>query len=201
MCWSTFKIINLQCSWLKQLFDDSFHEWKVIPFFYIKKVFGNNFKFHSDLDYKFRNNVLLSKFYEKILSNWIFTLIHLQSSPLVFWTNFYGTIKMCELTKKTVFFKRFSEHNVNFVMDLLDNSGKFKSWHVFKAKYKLNHKFYFQWLQLTDAKPKAWKNIVQNDINNNGSLTIKDHRIIQKTRIISLNKLERVKCSQLWCQI
>ena len=104
---------------------------------------------------------------------------------------------MCELTKKTVFFKRFSEHNVNFVMNLLDNSGKFKSWHVFKAKYNLNHKFYFQWLQLTDAKPKAWKNIVQNDIKNNGSLTIKDYRIIQKTRIVSLNTLERVKCHRV----
>ena len=30
---------------------------------------------------------------------------------------------------------------------------------------------------------------VQNNINNNGSLTIKDHHIIQRTRIISINKL------------
>ena len=37
-------------------------------------------------------------------------------------------------------------------MPLLDNSGKFKSWNVFKMKYNLNHKFYFQWLQLTDTK-------------------------------------------------
>ena len=96
---------------------------------------------------------------------------------------------MCELTKKTVFFKRFSEHNVNFVMDLLDNYGKFKSWHTLKTKYNLNSKFYFQWLQLTDAAPKTWKNIIQNNINNNGSLTVKDHHIIRRTRIISINKL------------
>ena len=74
-------------------------------------------------------------------------------------------------------------------MDLLDNSGKLKSWHVFKTEYNLNHKFYFQWLQLTDAIPKAWKNIVQNNINNNGSLTIKDHHVIRRTRIVSINKL------------
>ena len=51
-------------------------------------------------------------------------------------------------------------------MDLLDNSGKFKSWHVFKMEYNLNHKFYFQCLQLTDVQ----NNIVQNNINNKVSL-------------------------------
>ena len=59
---------------------------------------------------------------------------------------------MYKLIKKVVYFKRFSEHNDNFVMPLLDNSGKCKSWNVFKMKYNLNHKFYFQWLQLTDTK-------------------------------------------------
>ena len=34
---------------------------------------------------------------------------------------------MFKLIKKTIYFKIFSEHNVNFVMDLLDNSGKFKN--------------------------------------------------------------------------
>ena len=48
---------------------------------------------------------------------------------------------------------------------------------------------YFQWLQLTDAIPKAWKDIVQNNINNNGSLIIKDHDIILRTIMVSINKL------------
>ena len=96
--------------------------------------------------------------------------------------------KYVRITEKTVYYKRFSEHNINYVMDLLDNSGKFKSWHVFKTEYNLSHKFYFQWLQLTDAIPKAWKNNVQNNINNNDSFTIKDHYIIQSTRILSINK-------------
>ena len=74
-------------------------------------------------------------------------------------------------------------------MDLLDNSGKLKSWHVFKTEYDLNQKFHFPWLQLTNAMPKAWKNTVQNNINNNSSLTIKDHQIIRRTRIVSINKL------------
>ena len=74
-------------------------------------------------------------------------------------------------------------------MNLLDNSGNFKSWHVFKTESNLNHKFYFQLLQLTDAIPKARKYIVENNINNNGSLTIKDRHIIRSTRTVLINKL------------
>ena len=67
------------------------------------------------------------------------------------------------INKKAEYFKRFPEHNVNFVMDVLDSSGKLMhlvcSWHVFKTEYNLNHKFYFCWLQLTDAIPKAWETL------------------------------------------
>ena len=63
------------------------------------------------------------------------------------------------INKITLYFKRFSEHNVNFVMDLSGNSEKFKSWHTFKTECSLNHKCYIQWFQLTDAIPKAWKKL------------------------------------------
>ena len=26
-----FKFVSLQCSWVEKLFDDCFHEWKIIP--------------------------------------------------------------------------------------------------------------------------------------------------------------------------
>ena len=43
------KIISLQCSWVRRLYDDSFHEWKVILLKLIKKSFGSHFKSHSNL--------------------------------------------------------------------------------------------------------------------------------------------------------
>ena len=76
--------------------------------------------------------------------------------------------KYVQFNKKTRYFKKFSEDNVNSVMIFLDNFGKFKSWHEFKTACNLNQKFYFQWLQLIDAIPKAWKKIFQININNNG---------------------------------
>ena len=27
------KVVSLKCSWIKSLFDNNFHQWKVIPFY------------------------------------------------------------------------------------------------------------------------------------------------------------------------
>ena len=68
------KVISLQCSWVKKLYDENFHEWKVIPLHLICITFGQNFKFHSNLScypklrtsflvfYKKRENLLLMLF-------------------------------------------------------------------------------------------------------------------------------------------
>ena len=84
-----------------------------MPLFCMKMTFGKNFQFHSILDYKLKNKFLSSKFGKKILSYWMI---------------YYN--KYVQINKKTTYFKRFSEHNVIFVMDLVYNSGKVKSWHV-----------------------------------------------------------------------
>ena len=158
---------------------------KVIPLFYIKKTFGNNFKCYSNLDYKLRNKVLLPKFYRKILSSWMINFTTPPELPSSILNQFLWYNKYVRINKITVYVKRFSEHNLNFMID----SEKFRSWHIFKTEYNLNHKFHFQWLEVTDSIPKAWKNIVQKNINNNGPITIKDHHIMRRTRIFSINKL------------
>ena len=45
------KIISLQCSWLRKLCDETFHEWKKIPSHLLNKYFGKSFKFHSYLSF------------------------------------------------------------------------------------------------------------------------------------------------------
>ena len=52
------KAISMQCSWVKRLFEDDFHDWKILPLFLIDKHLGKNFKFHNDLDI---SNDVLSK--------------------------------------------------------------------------------------------------------------------------------------------
>ena len=47
-----FKIQCLQCSWVKKLHDDCFHEWKIIPLHLLGKYFGSSFKFHFSLHFE-----------------------------------------------------------------------------------------------------------------------------------------------------
>ena len=62
------KITSIQYSWVKQLLEDDFHDWKIIPLFLIGKHLGKNLKFHNNTDI---NNNIISKFlsfYQDILN-------------------------------------------------------------------------------------------------------------------------------------
>ena len=64
------KITSLQCSWVKRLYDDSFHAWKVIPLFLIKSHLRKNFVFHSNLNTKQKIVKKVPKFYQEMLKRW-----------------------------------------------------------------------------------------------------------------------------------
>ena len=65
------KMISLRCSWVKRLYDESFHEWKVIPNYLITQALGDNFRFHSNLKFNkfFRNSLksTLPIFYQGLI--------------------------------------------------------------------------------------------------------------------------------------
>ena len=53
----------MQFSLVKRLFEDDFHEWKLIPLLLIGKHLGKNFKFHNNIDI---NDDLLSRYFHKM---------------------------------------------------------------------------------------------------------------------------------------
>ena len=42
------KISSLQSSWIKRLFDENFHDWKILPLHIIHKSLGKTFVFQSN---------------------------------------------------------------------------------------------------------------------------------------------------------
>ena len=64
------KIIALQCSRIRRLYDNSFHEWKFIPLYLIEQSFGTSFKFHSNLLFKSNKTTFFPSFYSEIILNW-----------------------------------------------------------------------------------------------------------------------------------
>ena len=72
------KTTSLLCSWVQKLYDNNFHEWKIIPLHLIVKNFGNKFNFHSNLSF---NKDLIDDFplfYKNIFNFWS---KHLSVSP------------------------------------------------------------------------------------------------------------------------
>ena len=65
------KITSVPCSWVKKLFEDDFHDRKIILLLLIGKHLGKNFKFHNNIYISKDNLSKFPSFYQDIFSKWI----------------------------------------------------------------------------------------------------------------------------------
>ena len=64
------KASSLQCSWIKRLFHEYLHEWKIILVYLTKTNFCRNFKFHPRLEPSVRSIKNVPIFYKVVIKNW-----------------------------------------------------------------------------------------------------------------------------------
>ena len=101
------KITSIQCSWVKRLFEDDFHDWKVIPLFLIGKHLGKNFKFHNNIDL---SKDILSKFpsfYQNIFIKWINNYTAKPTLPSMILSEFIWFNSNIKVDSKPVHFSFF----------------------------------------------------------------------------------------------
>ena len=158
----------------------SIHEWKLIPLKMIKKSFDDELKFHSNLSFNNSYVKHFSCFYKNILLNWkqylstySETISDILSQNL--WLNKNIIIDNC-----IVNFTKFSQKNINFVDQLVNESCQLKKWQKLKDHYHLDNDMYFQWAQLIHAIPQIRKNkIKQNLTKNESDLLVLNHHLIK----------------------
>ena len=63
------KVVSSQCSWIKRLFDNNFHLWKLIPLHLICQYLEKKIKFHSNLEVSHSILCKFPKFYKDIFIN------------------------------------------------------------------------------------------------------------------------------------
>ena len=114
------KITRLQCSWIKRLYDNNFHEWKIIPKYLISKTFGSMSKFRLNLDFKKDLLKQFPSFYCSIFNNWKTYFFNSPEIPSCILSEFLWFNWHIKIDNKPVFFKHFSEHGVNFTYQLFD---------------------------------------------------------------------------------
>ena len=78
---------------------------------------------------------------------------------------------------------------MNFIGQLFNDNGNIKPWKDLKIEFHLKDTRKIYWLQIIDALPKTWKDIILNNKGNAKGLVIFDHHIVRNSQIHSLNKL------------
>ena len=182
------KIIALQCSWIRRLYNNSFHEWKLIPLYLTEKSFGRSFKFHSNLLLESNKTKFFPSFSREIFLYWKKHLIMMTEIPSSILSQYLWYNANIQIDKTSIHFSQFSEKNINYVSQLFNNNGSIKRWHKFKGEYNL-HQNYSQWVQLIDSIPEKWKFIIKKINEVAANLITHDHHLIKGSRVTTLDKL------------
>ena len=103
-------------------------------------------------------------------------------------SNFLWYNKHILIDTKPVYLSSFPDKNVNFINNLLDSLGNFKSWNVLKTEFKLADSLYFSGMLLINAIPLNWKTIIKHNCSS-ANLLLPNHHLIKKNNLISLDML------------
>ena len=133
------KISGLQCSWVIKLYDQNSYDSKLIPMHFVNNAFGKNFIFYSNLTLKAFVFHQFPTFNVNILQSWKRNFSHISYHSHIthitpncigsrfLWLNNYVTTD-----NKSVHFKEFSSHNINFINQLFISEAEFKDWNHIK---------------------------------------------------------------------
>ena len=112
-------------------------------------------------------------FYKQIFINWSNYFVSNSEVVSCIQFNFLWYNKHVLIDNKTVYISSFYDKNINFINNLLDYLGNFKSWNVLKTEFKLADSLYFSWMQLINAIPLNWKTIIKHNRSSEDFITCK----------------------------
>ena len=136
------KVVSLQCSWIKRLFDNNFHQWKLIPLYLIRQYLGKtlNFisiSFHSNLEVSHSILCKFPKFYKELFIRWGKHLSSSATLPSTLACQCTWDKKHIQIGNKSIYLYNLWSRNLKFVGQLFDTDGKLKSWKCIKHQFLL----------------------------------------------------------------
>ena len=105
-------------------------------------------------------------FYLDIFCNWKRYFSTNPETPSCILAQYLWFNKFIIVDNSYLNFTNFSNKNINFVSDLVNENCNFKSWETLKNEYHLDNKLYFQWMQLIHAIPLIWKQKINDSEKN-----------------------------------
>ena len=163
------------------------NSWKFLK--YRWKSFGSHFEFHSNLLFNISCINGFPSFYLDTFCNWKKYFPTNPETPWCILSQYLWLNKFIIATNSYANFTNFSNKNINFVSDLVNEHCNFKSWENLKNEYLSNKKLYFQWVQLIHTIPLIWKQKINDSEKNvEKSYVVQDHHLIKNTIVIVLGK-------------
>ena len=161
---------------------------KVIPLHLIRITFGQNFKFHSNLSYDTKLLTSFPVFYKNIFHYWSQHFTVSPELPSCILSTFLWYNKDILISNKPIYFKHFSNNNLNYVTQLFYYTGNTKEWVKLKHEFNFNNNLCFNWMQLIHSIRQKWKNIIKNN-RISEKLPFLNHHLIKCNVLPSLEKL------------
>ena len=154
----------------------------LIPLYPIEMHFGENVKFHPNLDLRNFSLNIFPKYYQEIIYRWSKYLSSPPSLPSSMASQFLWLNKDIQIDNNCFIFSNFSKNGINFVRQLFDCDEKLNCWEFLKEKYLLSQNMKSKWFQLIHALPREWKEAISVHDGSLENLLIQDHQLIKKKK-------------------
>ena len=148
------KLRSIKISWLRRLFDNNYHPWKIIPLKMIEQydkslILHSNFSFSRDHQF-----CMMPPFYLEILQIWSEATSQTPTGVEQMLSQSLWFHNSILIDKKPVYFPRMSQCGFNKVKDLFDQSGKpFTQARI--QEMQAPPDVYFKYMQLLHAIPNT----------------------------------------------
>ena len=134
------KILALRCSWIQRLYNENFHDWKLIPLRYIHKAFGKNFRFYSNLHILSNLICTFPTFYQDIITSSCNYDLSPPTLPSTIFSQYLWSHIFIKIENRVVYYKEFSDNQINYACNFFDRNGNLKSWVNVVHEYKIKKK-------------------------------------------------------------
>ena len=179
------EVIRLQWTWIKRLYDNSSHPWKIIPLYLIDTYLRKSLKFHSNLGIPANKMKRFLVYYKQILMR---CSENLSSSPSLPWA-IAPQVMWYQSRQQTLYIFKISRKYINYVGQLFKCDGKSKLWEELKNEFNLQGQLQFIYNQIIHSIPKSWKDAFIANSENIKNLVFEGHHLIKNHQIYCLNKL------------
>ena len=184
------KMSSLRLAWIRRIFNNSFHPYKVIPLHLFSFLKENGYLFFPNINFQSIEISNYPKFYINLLKEWTQNAKKEPKLPSIALSEHLWQNSFINIDYKQIFFKDFKVKGINFVIDLFNANGNLYSWLEFKNKYLLHDCLFLKWYQLCHAIPEQWKSMIKIDSGRCFQNIFLDQHLTFGGRMLSISMLD-----------